>query len=257
MQAAHSVCSPPPCGEGCAHPALVVPFVLSALCKPRIRSASSPLVGEGWGGGSLLSREARALTGTPTPNPSPAGCGLARFRQIKCAQTPAGRGLSGEGSRPSMRRERASQTRGKPTFPTLPTPRGLGVRFSPANGRTPAAQMCREGVMSETTREFATAAAALVSLAEPHAVEGARRLEPRLDLRRIRSVRAHPHRRRCAASAPGSVAIPAHPRLCRRDHCHHRVRLGPRRPPRRRACRLRWSTCSPSPPCACASFSPS
>ncbi len=163
----------------------------------------------------------------------------------------------GEESRPSMRRERSSQTRGKPTFPTLPTPRGLGVRFSPANGRTPAAQMCREGVMSETTREFATAAAALVSLAEPHAVEGARRLEPRLDLRRIRSVRAHPHRRRCAASAPGSVAIPAHPRLCRRDHCHHRVRLGPRRPPRRRACRLRWSTCSPSPPCACASFSPS
>ena len=44
-------------------------------CVPRTRSAPSPLVGEGWGGGSLLSRETSHLTPTPTPNPSPQGSG--------------------------------------------------------------------------------------------------------------------------------------------------------------------------------------
>jgi itaconate CoA-transferase len=44
-------------------------------CVPRTRSAPSPLVGEGWGGGSLLSRETSHLTPTPTPNPSPQGGG--------------------------------------------------------------------------------------------------------------------------------------------------------------------------------------
>src|SRR5262249_4389129 len=39
------------------------------------RSTPSPLVGEGWGGGSLLLREARPPTPTPTPNPSPQGGG--------------------------------------------------------------------------------------------------------------------------------------------------------------------------------------
>ncbi len=74
---------------------------------PRTRYAPSPLVGEGWGGGSLLLHETRPPTPTPTPNPSPAGCGLARFRQILSDQTPAGRGLVGEGRRPSPpRRDR-------------------------------------------------------------------------------------------------------------------------------------------------------
>jgi peptide/nickel transport system ATP-binding protein len=39
------------------------------------RSAPSPLVGEGWGGGSSLLREACPPTLTPTPNPSPQGGG--------------------------------------------------------------------------------------------------------------------------------------------------------------------------------------
>src|SRR5215468_1748653 len=42
---------------------------------PQARSTPSPLVGEGWGGGSLLLREARPPTPTPTPNPSPQGGG--------------------------------------------------------------------------------------------------------------------------------------------------------------------------------------
>ena len=35
--------------------------------EPQVRSAPSPLVGEGWGGGSELSRELRQQTPTPTP----------------------------------------------------------------------------------------------------------------------------------------------------------------------------------------------
>src|SRR5262249_29850158 len=50
------------------------------------RSAPSPLVGEGWGGGSLLLHEARPPTPTPTPNPSPQGGGE---RTQSLAQLPA------------------------------------------------------------------------------------------------------------------------------------------------------------------------
>jgi peptide/nickel transport system permease protein len=42
---------------------------------PQTRSAPSPLVGEGWGGGSESSRELRQSTTTPTPSPSPQGGG--------------------------------------------------------------------------------------------------------------------------------------------------------------------------------------
>src|SRR5437667_12063382 len=41
----------------------------------RTRSAPSPLVGEGWGGGSLFLYGTRAPTRTPTPSPSPQGAG--------------------------------------------------------------------------------------------------------------------------------------------------------------------------------------
>src|SRR5262249_41088358 len=54
--------------------------------------------GGGGGGGSLLWDEPHQQTPTPTPNPSPAGCGLARFRQIKNARTPASRGSVGRGA---------------------------------------------------------------------------------------------------------------------------------------------------------------
>jgi peptide/nickel transport system ATP-binding protein len=43
--------------------------------QPQTRSAPSPLVGEGWGGGSSLSHEVYPPTTTPTPNPSPQGGG--------------------------------------------------------------------------------------------------------------------------------------------------------------------------------------
>jgi itaconate CoA-transferase len=59
-------------------------------CVPRTRSAPSPLVGEGWGGGSLLSRETSHLTPTPTPNPSPqGGGGRTEFVERKHAELPA------------------------------------------------------------------------------------------------------------------------------------------------------------------------
>src|SRR5713101_7586722 len=47
----------------------------SSLPEQQTRSAPSPLVGEGWGGGSSLLRELRPPTATPTPNPSPQGGG--------------------------------------------------------------------------------------------------------------------------------------------------------------------------------------
>jgi itaconate CoA-transferase len=58
-------------------------------CVPRTRSAPSPLVGEGWGGGSLLSRETSHLTPTPTPNPTPqGGGGRTEFVERKHAELP-------------------------------------------------------------------------------------------------------------------------------------------------------------------------
>jgi hypothetical protein len=51
--------------------------------KRQSRSAPSPLVGEGWGGGSLLLRERPPPTATPTPNPSPQGGG----ERTECAAT--------------------------------------------------------------------------------------------------------------------------------------------------------------------------
>src|SRR5260370_13227015 len=45
--------------------------------------APSPLVGEGWGGGSLLLHDARAPTTTPTPNPPPPELGFTRVRHSK------------------------------------------------------------------------------------------------------------------------------------------------------------------------------
>src|SRR5262245_25704750 len=43
------------------------------LAVPRARSAPSPLVGEGWGGGSRGDARTLPHTTTPTPNPSPQG----------------------------------------------------------------------------------------------------------------------------------------------------------------------------------------
>src|SRR5262245_22965079 len=42
---------------------------------PQAQRAPSPLVGEGWGGGSLLMHETHPPTSTPTPDPSPQGGG--------------------------------------------------------------------------------------------------------------------------------------------------------------------------------------
>src|SRR3979490_3460526 len=41
----------------------------------RTRCAPSPLVGEGWGGGSLMGRTYSPITATLTPDPSPQGGG--------------------------------------------------------------------------------------------------------------------------------------------------------------------------------------
>src|SRR5215470_13265347 len=88
----------------------------------------------------------------------------------------------------------------------------------------------------ERSRHFRNVS--MVSLAQPVAVESAYRREPRLDVRWFRSVRTYSHRGRCAPSTLGPFRICAHPRLCRRGHCDNRIRLGDRRPARRRACRL-------------------
>src|SRR5260370_35271711 len=70
---------------------------------PRTRSAPSPLVGEGWRGGSLLLPETRPPTPTPTSYPSPQGGGeqtefaarmracasLAEFRERAGGEAPA------------------------------------------------------------------------------------------------------------------------------------------------------------------------
>src|SRR5437667_1313779 len=56
-----------------------VSYALADETLPRTRSAPSPLVGEGWGGGSSLLRETRAATPTPTPSPSPPQVGPARL----------------------------------------------------------------------------------------------------------------------------------------------------------------------------------
>src|SRR5262249_53569942 len=73
---------------------LLLPRVAVTLMKHsrQTRSAPSPLVGEGWGGGSLFLSERRAATLTPTPSPSPQGggehhrvLGASVLRQHSCA----------------------------------------------------------------------------------------------------------------------------------------------------------------------------
>src|SRR6266436_2079224 len=63
--------------------------------------------GVGGGGSAILSQVAPPLSRRATPSPpSPSRLRLARFRQIlRSDQTPAGRGLVGGGSRPSLRRD--------------------------------------------------------------------------------------------------------------------------------------------------------
>jgi peptide/nickel transport system ATP-binding protein len=51
------------------------PAAVGGNLQPQTRSAPSPLVGEGWGGGSSLLHEQCPPTATPTPNPSPQGGG--------------------------------------------------------------------------------------------------------------------------------------------------------------------------------------
>jgi len=51
------------------------PAAVGGNLQPQARSAPSPLVGEGWGGGSSLLHEQCPPTATPTPNPSPQGGG--------------------------------------------------------------------------------------------------------------------------------------------------------------------------------------
>jgi hypothetical protein len=63
--------------RGFADPAAYI-FFLAAfvlLLGPRARSAPSPLVGEGWGGGWRSDARLFPRTSTPTPNPSPQGGG--------------------------------------------------------------------------------------------------------------------------------------------------------------------------------------
>jgi len=63
--------------RGFADPAAYVLFLAGfvLLFGPRTRSAPSPLVGEGWGGGWRSDARALPRTTTPTPNPSPQGGG--------------------------------------------------------------------------------------------------------------------------------------------------------------------------------------
>ena len=51
------------------------PAAVGGNLQPQARSAPSPLVGEGWEGGSSLWHEQCPPTATPTPNPSPQGGG--------------------------------------------------------------------------------------------------------------------------------------------------------------------------------------
>src|SRR3982075_1423391 len=51
------------------------PAAVGGNLQPQTRSAPSPLVGEGWGGGASLLHEQCPPTATPTPNPSPQGGG--------------------------------------------------------------------------------------------------------------------------------------------------------------------------------------
>src|SRR5262249_52289784 len=81
--------------KGSASRSLGGPPPPNGAAKPGVNAL---VLGGGWGGGSLLSDEPHQQTPTPTPNPSPAGCGLARFRQIKNARTPASRGSVGRGA---------------------------------------------------------------------------------------------------------------------------------------------------------------
>src|SRR5215470_7047385 len=70
----------------------------------------------------------------------------------------------------------------------------------------------------------------MVSLAKPDAMASTYCLEPRMDVRRLRSILAHSHRGFCAASTLRSFAVPTHSPLCRRGPRDNRVRLGNRRP---------------------------
>src|SRR6478735_7804045 len=60
--AAHSVCSPPPCGEGLGVGVVVISLSMSSSASPDLK---------------LVTRRTchRVLTATPTPNPSPQGGG--------------------------------------------------------------------------------------------------------------------------------------------------------------------------------------
>src|SRR6202022_4257443 len=50
----------------------------------------------------------------------------------------------------------------------------------------------------------------MVSLAQPDAVESTDRLEPRVDIRRFRSIRTYSHHWRCAAPTPCPIRIQVH-----------------------------------------------
>jgi itaconate CoA-transferase len=60
------------------------------LAVPRARSAPSPLVGEGWGGGSFSDARTVPHRTTPTPNPSPQGGGEHTEFLAPACITPAG-----------------------------------------------------------------------------------------------------------------------------------------------------------------------
>src|SRR6266478_2552065 len=68
------------------------------------QSAPSPLVGEGWGGGWCVSQCGASLSRPPPPTPSQPAGGLPASGKSEADQTPAGRGLVGEGSIPSLPR---------------------------------------------------------------------------------------------------------------------------------------------------------
>ena len=78
----------------------------------------------------------------------------------------------------------------------------------------------------------------MVSPARPQPVEHADRLQSRLDVRRLRDLRAGDGDRRRAAAAARSVAIQPDSRLRRHRDRADAARLGLRRPDRRRARRL-------------------
>src|SRR5436190_17771487 len=120
----------------------------STEAAQRIRRAPSPLVGEGWGGGSLLLRDGVHQQRPPPLTPPHRKSGLPDLRNM--VPHPGKPGLGGEGNRPSVWRSsalalviggRASRTSRDP--PPQPSPtRGEGAGRVCGTAQSSLSQVC-------------------------------------------------------------------------------------------------------------------